>query len=70
MPGPAFLAAWTPGRTKMPTPMMQPMPIAVRSQAVRARRNLCPSTSVSAMIRVMGFVRNSQLFMRAPLFYL
>ena len=38
IPGPALVAASTPGRTKIPTPMMQPMPIPMRSQARRVLR--------------------------------
>lgn len=43
--------------------MMQPMPMAVKSQTVRALRSLCSSTSVSASKRLSGFVLKSLLAM-------
>ena len=58
MAGPACCAATTPVSTKMPVPMMQPMPSMVRSKAPRQRfRPVLALTSV-------GLVRNR--LMRSP----
>ena len=55
MPGPACLAASTPGRTKMPTPMMQPMPSATRSQTRRVFFRERPSSAVVGEKLAEGF---------------
>src|SRR4051794_9228426 len=51
----------SPRITKMPVPMIAPMPSAVRSSSPTARRSWPASTSVSATSRSTGFVAN-----RAP----
>src|SRR5579859_2916487 len=52
MAGPACCAAATPVSTKMPVPMMQPMPSKVRSHAVSTRRR--PVLALGSI----GLVRN------------
>ncbi|OFX01263.1 MAG: hypothetical protein A3E78_17280 [Alphaproteobacteria bacterium RIFCSPHIGHO2_12_FULL_63_12] len=45
MPGPAYSAAARPVRTKIPVPMMQPMPRRMRFQAPSVRFSSPPSNS-------------------------
>src|ERR1700722_18777811 len=53
MPGPAYRAAAVPVRTKMPAPMMQPIPSAVRLTGPRVLPRAWPSPS--AMMSARGF---------------
>src|SRR6185437_6038119 len=64
-PGPAWLAAAVPVRTKMPVPMMAPMPSATRAVAERQRLSLTPVAS-SACSSSMDFVASSWLGMGPP----
>src|SRR5215204_4878073 len=45
--GPAWFAAAVPVRTKIPVPMIAPIPRSVRSHAVRLRRRALPRSSTS-----------------------
>ena len=55
--GPAKFAAAVPVSTKMPAPMMAPMPSNVRFMAVRDRLRLGPPSS-SGITSVIDLVRN------------
>src|SRR3954451_21475385 len=58
--GPAWLAAATPVRTKIPVPMMPPIPSAVRAVAERTRLSFGPLES-SACRSEMDLVAKSWL---------
>src|SRR6187455_1710252 len=60
MPGPAFAAAAWPVSTKMPVPMIAPMPSAMRFIGPRTRRSPCVPAADSRRAE-MGFVRNSDM---------
>src|SRR5215469_14456533 len=67
--GPAWLAAATPVRTKMPVPMMPPMPSAVRAVPERTRLSFGPLES-SACRSSMDLVAKSWLAKaEAPEYY-
>src|SRR4051794_6821160 len=61
--GPAVFLAASPVATKMPAPMMPPIPMAVRDTGPRTRLRCSPVASVWA--RASGFLRSSPL-MGAP----
>jgi hypothetical protein len=52
------MAAAMPVSTKMPVPMMTPMPKTVRSQADRSFLSLCWDSSVSRIDCSIDFVRS------------
>ena len=54
--GPAWLAAAVPVSTKMPVPMMAPMPSSVRSHADRLRRSALLPCSTSPTSCSIDFV--------------
>ena len=56
MPGPAWLAAAVPVSTKMPVPMIAPIPSSVRSIAVSVRRSDFPPCSASPTSCSIDFV--------------
>ena len=57
MAGPEFCAATDPVRTKMPVPMMAPIPSAIRFVAPSARLRVCsPTSSTSSLIMLRGFL--------------
>ena len=58
MAGPAWFAAAVPVSTKMPVPMMAPMPSSVRSQAVRLRLSALPPCSTSLTSCSIDFTLN------------
>src|SRR3954449_4054786 len=57
--GPAVFLAASPVATKMPAPMMPPIPMAVRDTGPRTRLRCSPVASVWA--RASGFLRSSPL---------
>ena len=64
MAGPANCAAAVPVSTKMPAPMMAPMPRVIRLMGPSARLSVwppSPSPSASAMMVLMGLVANNPL---------
>src|SRR5580765_1664068 len=63
--GPVLSCAATPVRTKMPVPMMAPIPIAVRETGPSTRRRRC-SPAISSRSSLSGFFANSWLAMRSP----
>src|SRR5437879_5382457 len=65
--GPALVAAATPVSTKMPVPMMPPMPSSVSCVAVSARRSWLPEDSCSCS-SAMDLVARSWLAIEPPLF--
>src|SRR5918994_2492139 len=56
--GPAWLAAAVPVSTKIPVPMMAPIPSRVRSHAERLRRRALPPCSTSPTSCSIDFVLN------------
>ena len=60
MAGPAFSAAALPVSTKMPAPMMAPMPSATRFVAVRVRLSGTPSWATIAWASA-SFARESSV---------
>jgi hypothetical protein len=54
-----LVAAAIPVRTKMPVPMMTPMPKTVRSQADRSFLSLCSDSSVSRIDCSIDLVRST-----------
>ena len=50
MPGPEFSMATFPVSTKIPVPMMQPIPMAMSDQTFKVRLSLCSPPSDSARI--------------------
>src|SRR5215472_1407504 len=57
MAGPAYCAVATPVSTKMPVPMMAPIPSVIRFVAPSARRRLCsPVSPASFRISLSGLV--------------
>ena len=65
MAGPASVPAASPVRTKIPVPMITPMPIVVSCTGPRARRSLRPGWSVSSIDCSTDFVRNSSIWRRS-----
>src|SRR5919198_2036475 len=65
-PGPAMLAAVLPVVTKMPAPMMAPIPSDVRATGPRARRSRF-SPFISSRSVSSDFLANSWRNMKAPL---
>src|SRR3954468_20886469 len=61
--GPAYCAAALPVRTKIPAPMMAPMPSVVRLSGPRARLSPCVVSEASASSVVTGLRRISRLDM-------
>src|SRR6185437_14163031 len=60
--GPAAVAATGPVRTKIPVPMMAPMPRVTRFTGPSERLSECsPVSEASAMITLSGFLANSWL---------
>src|SRR5438067_8844148 len=59
MPGPAYVAAATPVRTKMPAPIMAATPNAVRLTTPRERLRRCSGSSACDTIRSIGLMRAS-----------
>ena len=59
MPGPAYVAAATPVRTKMPAPIMAATPNAVRLTTPRERLRRCSGSSACDTIRSIGLTRAS-----------
>ena len=55
--GPARVADATPVKTKMPVPMMAPMPIAVSAHGPSDRLSPCVSSLPSAKMRESGLTR-------------
>src|SRR5258708_2615238 len=66
--GPAFWAAATPVSTKIPVPMMPPIPSSVSCVAVSARRSWLPEDSC-ACSSAMDLVARSCRAMEAPVFF-
>jgi hypothetical protein len=56
-----LVAAAMPVSTKMPVPMMTPMPNTVRSQADRSLRSLCSDSSVSWIDCSIDLVRSTPI---------
>ncbi len=55
-PGPAYWAAAAPVSTKMPVPMIAPMPSEIRLSGPSARFRLCSPVSLASLMMVpMGF---------------
>src|ERR1700757_525959 len=65
MAGPAYKDAAEPVRTKMPAPMIAPMPSVIRLTGPRARFRLCSPVSPASFINAsIGFVANKRLPMQ------
>jgi hypothetical protein len=61
--GPARVADATPVKTKMPVPMIAPIPIAVSDQGPSVRLNpVVPVLLDSARMRSSGLTRSSNVF--------
>jgi hypothetical protein len=61
MAGPALVAAAMPVSTKMPVPMMTPMPKTVRSRADRSFLSWCSGSSVSRIDCSTDLVRRTPI---------
>jgi hypothetical protein len=59
--GPALVAAAMPVSTKIPVPMITPMPKTVRSQAERSFLSWCSDSSVSLIDSWIDFVRSRSM---------
>src|SRR5512138_565885 len=57
--GPAYWAAAAPVSTKMPAPMMAPMPSVVRFIALNVRFRPCSESAASALSRAIDLVAKS-----------
>src|SRR5215510_7621225 len=67
MAGPAYCAEATPVKTKIPVPMMAPMPRVIRLMGPRARRRLCsPVSCASERIRLSGLVASRLAIQCSP----
>ena len=68
MAGPAYCAAACPVSTKIPAPMMAPIPRVIRLMGPRARLSVCaPSSPASRMSRSNGFLSQIGFPMPSPL---
>src|SRR5581483_6059125 len=67
--GPAFVADATPVSTKMPVPMIAPMPIAVSAHGPSDRLRACSlcSSPPSARIRERGLTRSNSCMLRTEI---
>src|SRR3954471_8043026 len=64
--GPAYCAAAAPVRTKMPAPMMAPIPNVTRFTGPKARFRLCSPTSLASRISMSRGLVANKLAIHSP----